>query len=171
MGKEPVASRPSIPEGYGVPKSPKGLLDWGHAQKRLEESLNYWIATVHPAGRPHAVPVWGVWLDGRLYFEGGADTRHMRNVAANAQIAVHLEDGSDVVIVEGTAEAATLPDPPLTARVAEAYGDKYGSMGYKPKPDSWDRGGLWAMRPRRAFAWKGFPKDVTRFSFEDVVSP
>jgi hypothetical protein len=166
MPGDPVASRPAIPNGYGVPKSRKGLLSWGHARQRLEDALVYWLATANAEGEPHAVPVWGVWLDDRLYFDGGPDTRHMRNVAANPRIVVHLEDGNDVVIVEGTAGAASVPDPPLTARVAEGYGAKYGGMGYAPKPDAWDGGGLWLVRPQRAFAWAGFPKDVTRFSFE-----
>jgi hypothetical protein len=163
---EPTASRPFIPEGYGVPKTSKGLLGWEHARERLEKAGIFWLSSVHPAGRAHAVPVWGVWLDERLYFEGGSDTRHMRNVAENPAIAVHLEDGSDVVIVEGEAEAVALPDPPLTTRVAEVFGGKYASFGYKPKPDAWDTGGLWVLHPRRAFAWARFPKDVTRFSFE-----
>jgi hypothetical protein len=166
MGEEPVASRPDISEGYGIPKTRKGLLDWEHARDRLEKSLNYWLATAGPAGRPHAVPVWGVWLDDRLYFDGGPDTRHMRNVAANPGIVVHLEDGSDVVIVEGIAGPAIVPDRPLTTRVSEGYSAKYGSMGYKPEPDAWDGGGLWVVQPRVAFAWASFPKDVTRFRFD-----
>jgi hypothetical protein len=166
MQRDPIASRPDIPEGYGVPKSKKGLLDWGHARQRLEGALVYWLATANPNAQPHAVPVWGVWLDDRLYFDGGDQTRHMRNVAANPGIVVHLENGNDVVIVEGRAQAAPVPDPVLTARVAEGYTAKYGGMGYSPKPDSWDGGGLWVVHPERAFAWAGFPKDVTRFSFE-----
>jgi hypothetical protein len=142
------------------------LLGWGHVRDRLERSLNYWLATSGPSGRPHAVPVWGVWLDDRLYFDGGPDTRHMRNVAANPGIVVHLEDGNDVVIVEGTAVAADVPDLPLTTRVAEVYRAKYADSGYAPKPDAWDGGGLWVVRPTRAFAWTSFPKDVTRFRFD-----
>jgi hypothetical protein len=90
----------------------------------------------------------------------------MRNVAANPGIVLHLEDGSDVVIVEGSAEAATVPDLPLTTRVAEGYRAKYAEKGYAPKPDAWDGGGLWVVRPKVAFAWASFPKDVTRFRFE-----
>jgi hypothetical protein len=165
MGDEPVASRPNIP-GYGVPKSRKGMLDWAHARKRLEESRNYWLATADAGGGPHAVPVWGAWLDEKLYFDGGPETRHMRNVTANPGIVVHLESGEDVVIVQGTAAAASVPDLPLTTRVSDAYRSKYGESGYAPKPDSWDDGGLWVVRPRVAFAWTGFPKDATRFRFE-----
>jgi nitroimidazol reductase NimA-like FMN-containing flavoprotein (pyridoxamine 5'-phosphate oxidase superfamily) len=34
-----------------------------------------------------------------------------------------------------------------------------------PAPDQWDQGGLWVMRPRVAFGWSEFPRDVTRWSF------
>ncbi|MEI6136703.1 MAG: pyridoxamine 5'-phosphate oxidase family protein [Chloroflexota bacterium] len=33
------------------------------ALARLRTAMNYWIATTRPDGRPHAAPVWGVWLD------------------------------------------------------------------------------------------------------------
>src|SRR5262245_2158881 len=65
----PKASRPHMP-GYGVPKDNKGLLPWSHLTKRMAEAQNYWICTVSPDGRPHATPVWGLWLDDRLYFGG-----------------------------------------------------------------------------------------------------
>jgi hypothetical protein len=164
MGDDPVASRPDIPD-YGIPGSRKGLLDWKNVRGRLEESAIYWLATASPEGLPHTVPVWGVWLDDRLYFDGGARTRHLRNVAANPRIAVHLESGNEVVIVEGTAGAASVPDPELTVRVADGYRAKYGGAGYSPKPDSWDGGGLWVVHPQCAFAWTKFPGDATRFRF------
>jgi hypothetical protein len=58
---EPIASRPHMP-GYGVPENKKGMLPWSHVTGRMAESRNYWISTVSPAGRPHATPVWGLWL-------------------------------------------------------------------------------------------------------------
>src|SRR5579884_2390097 len=57
---EPSASRPDIP-GYGVPEGDEGVLPWSHVVARLAEARNYWVATVGANGRPHAVPVWGIW--------------------------------------------------------------------------------------------------------------
>ena len=71
-----------MPEGYGVPETDEGLLDWSWAVTRLESALNYWFATTRSDGRPHAMPAWAVWLDGALYFEGSPMTRRARNLAA-----------------------------------------------------------------------------------------
>ncbi len=59
---EPQASRPYMP-GYGVlgPREGTGLLPWKWAEERLTDSRNCWVVTVWPDGRPHAMPVWGVW--------------------------------------------------------------------------------------------------------------
>ena len=35
---EPVASRPRVPEDYGVPTTTEGLLPWSHVVERLTAS-------------------------------------------------------------------------------------------------------------------------------------
>ena len=59
---EPSTSRPHMP-GYGIagPREGSGLLPWSWAVQRLTASHDYWLATVCPDGRPHVMPVWGVW--------------------------------------------------------------------------------------------------------------
>ena len=47
-GPQPQASRPSMPDGYGVPDTDEGLLDWSWAVTRLESALNYWFSTTRP---------------------------------------------------------------------------------------------------------------------------
>ncbi len=163
--KAPTPSRPRMPEGYGVPASDEGLLAWSHAVERLERARNYWIVTVRPNGKPHAAPLWGVWLDGVLYFEGGPDTRRGRNLVDNPSVVVHLESGDDVVILEGEAHEVKAPERSLTVRLAEQYSAKYGDVGYQPGPDAWDNGGLYAVRVHKAMAWTRFPTDATRWHF------
>ena len=166
MSEEPQRSRPVMPDGYGVPEIDDGLLPWAWAVERLETARNYWFSTTRPDGRPHAMPAWAVWLDGRLYFEGSPHTRRARNVAANPAIVVHLESGDEVVILEGEAEEAGKPEPSLAERLAAEFTAKYAAThDYRPGPDQWDRGGLWVIRPRVAFAWSEFPKTVTRWHF------
>jgi hypothetical protein len=48
---------------YGIarPAAGSGLLPWSWAVERLERSHDYWVATIHPDGRPNVTPVWGVW--------------------------------------------------------------------------------------------------------------
>lgn len=163
--REPEASRPVAPADYGVPADRDGLLPWSHAAQRLADAHNYWIATTRPDGRPHVTPVWGVWLDDALFFDGSPETRRGRNIAANPAVVAHLESGSDVVIVEG--EATELVGAPLAlrARLAAAYTEKYEASGYAPTPDVWENGGLYVLTPRKVLAWTSFPTDMTRWRF------
>jgi len=156
-----------MPAGYGVPVTDDGLLDWSWAAARLEPALNYWFATTRPDGRPHAMPAWGVWLDDALYFEGSPATRRAQNLAENPALAVHLESGDEVVILEGRAQDAHAPERALADRLAAAFGAKYGDTKwqYRPTPEQWDRGGLWRLRPQVAFGWGDYPRDVTRWLF------
>ncbi|MGH2604762.1 MAG: pyridoxamine 5'-phosphate oxidase family protein [Dehalococcoidia bacterium] len=163
---EPTVDRPVMPGSYGVPADNDTVLPWAWAVERLEKAKNYWFSTTRPDGRPHAMPAWGAWLDGVFYFEGSPETRRARNVTKNPAIVVHLESGDEVVILEGEARPAAEPDRALAERLAASFGAKYGeSHDYRPAPDQWDRGGLWAVQPRVAFAWSEFPKNVTRWRF------
>ena len=160
----PRADRPEFPDGYGVPASAEGLLPWRTAEEILEQATLYWVSTTRPDGRPHAIPIWGAWVDGAFWFEGGAETRWARNLAANPAVAVHTERGDDVVMLEGTAAEFPHPDPALAARIADSFGAKYeASNNYRPDPASWENGGLYRAVPRRAFAWGHFPSDCTRW--------
>jgi len=161
----PVAGRPQVPAGYEAPGGRQRILPWEHARERLKKAINYWVATVRPDGRPHVTPVWGVWLDDAFYFDGSPETRRHRNIAQNPAIAVHLEDGVDVVIVEGEAEPVANPPRSLTIQLAEGYSAKYAASGYAPEPDTWDEGGLYRMLPKKALAWTTFPDDMTRWLF------
>jgi nitroimidazol reductase NimA-like FMN-containing flavoprotein (pyridoxamine 5'-phosphate oxidase superfamily) len=161
---EPTVGRPIMPKDYGVPETDEGLLPWSHASERLQRARNYWVATVRPNGRPHVVPIWGVWHDDRFYFDGSPETRHIRNLTANSAMSVHLEHGEDVVIIEGTASASAAPDQALAAALVQGFRVKYAPT-YEPGPDQWDEGGLYVVQPRVVLAWTRFPQDVTRFVF------
>lgn len=162
----PDRSRPSIPDGYGLPSTAEGLLSWESVEQRLRASRHYWLSTVRPDGTPHSAPRWGVWLDGRFYYDGAPTTRHVRNLDHNPACTLTLESGTEVVIVEGVS-AATSADPAgLGARLATAF-EKY-HPDYQPGPDSWlgeQGGGLRVIQPKRALAWFSFPQDCTRFTF------
>lgn len=157
-----------MPEGYGVPESEEGMLEWAAVEDRLVASQQYWMATTRPDGRPHVVPRWGVWLDGGLYYDGAPTTVHVGNLHANPACTLHLEDGWEAVIVDGEAAPAEPPGLELGGRIAAAMSGKYGAKGYEPGPDSWEgeaAGGLVRFTPMRALAWFDFPNDVTRFRF------
>jgi hypothetical protein len=105
----PCPSRPAI-AGYGIPTDLAGVLPWSHVIERMTTAMHYWIGTVSPDGRPHTTPIDGVWLDDHLYFGGSATTRWSRNLAANPAVCVHLESGTDVVIVHGDAYTLRAPE-------------------------------------------------------------
>jgi hypothetical protein len=139
------------------------MVAWADVDGRLAAATIYWLATTRSDGRPHTVPLWGVWDRGLLYFDGGPQTAHARNLTANPQAAMHLESGTKVVILEGEVAPVSQVGFELSARLAAAYRGKYASQGYSPEPSQWDNGGLYRLQPVRALAWTDFPKDVTRF--------
>lgn len=168
----PTAGRPELPEGYGLPDSVEGLLEWSQVEARLREARHYWLGSVRPDGRPHAVPRWGVWLDGRFWYDGAPTTRHTRNVEANPAVTLTLESGTEVVIVEGESHATWAEPDGLGPRLSQAFA-KYADDGYSPGHDSWsgeDGGGLRVITPHRVLAWFEFPRDCTRFVFADQPS-
>ena len=108
---EPRGDRPHVP-GYGIPESVDGILPWSWARERLEAAIVYWLATTGADGAPHLIPIWGAWVGDRWYVEGGP-TRWQRNLRENPRMAIHIEIGDEVVIVEGSATELVAPGPPL----------------------------------------------------------
>ena len=156
----PEAERPRFPSVYGIHEDTDGLFEWAWAVERLEGARNYWVSTAGPKGRPHAMPVWGIWLEGAFYFSTSPDSRKARNLAANPAVVVHLESGDEVVILEG--EIGMVDDEALSQAVSEVYSRKYGyDVDFTgPRP-------LFALSPRTAYAWReqDYPATATRFSF------
>lgn len=166
--EHPHVDRPEMPDGYGVAEDSRGLLGWGRVAERIATSMQYWMATTRPDGRPHVVPRWGAWIDEGLWYDGSPRTVHARNLSTNPACVLHLEDGWKSVIVEGISTPAEPPGLVLGARIAAALTDKYGDKGYSPEPDAWEgpeAGGLMRFTPAKALAWTDFPRDVTRFTF------
>ncbi|HYA62408.1 MAG TPA: pyridoxamine 5'-phosphate oxidase family protein [Candidatus Sulfotelmatobacter sp.] len=163
--KSPEASRPHAP-GYGFPKGRKGLLPWSWAEQRLKNSHNYWIITVKPDGSPHAMVVWGLWVDGRLLFSTGSNSRKARNLALNPNCVVCTEHAHEAVIVEGVAEIA---DVEARRKMIPVYERKYSWDLSSVKDDLLSmKEPVFAVRPRVVFAmWeKYFQTKSTRWKFE-----
>ena len=156
-------SRPQFPPGYV--DHPISEVSWDYVEQELTKSKNYWLCSVHPDGRPHCVPRWAVFLDGKLYYDGSPETRHARNLEKNPYISVHLESGDEAIILEGESHAAKKPSAELARRLSEAYKVKYTQHGYAPEPDQWDDGGLYVFTPRQCLAWTVFFENPTKFIF------
>lgn len=165
--QEPRSSRPDFTPGYGIDQSSvDGLLPWSFVTERMAGSRNYWVATTRPNGRPHVMPVWGLWLDEAFFFSTDPRSRKGRNLAANPEVVVHLESGDEAVVLEGTAQRVT--DQTVQTRFADAYEAKYE---FRPDPANPDQG-VYRLNARTAFAWteKDFVTSTTRWSFEPTPS-
>jgi general stress protein 26 len=141
--RSPKASRPRMP-GYGMPTGTKGLLPWAWADERLRKSHNYYLMTVRPDATPHAMPVWGIWVDGRFYFSTGAQSVKARNLAANASCVICTEKSAEAVVIEGT--ASTIGDAAQIAELSPRYAKKYKSFTLDPK-----LGPIFEVRPKVVF--------------------
>lgn len=114
--------------GYGVPSDPVGALPWTWAEQRLVRNKNYWVVTASATGRPHAMPVWGVWLPGseRFWFSCAPTARKARNLEENPQCVVTVGDTVECVSVEGRAQPAdSLGDASAVDDAIAAYISKY----------------------------------------------
>ncbi len=159
----PKVTRPALPKGYV--DNPISEVSWEYVEKRLKESVNYWVCSVRPDGRPHVIPRWGVFIDGKFYYDGSPETRHAQNILQNANVSLHLESGNDVVIMDGTSKPAGKPSAELARQLSDAYKAKYASDGYSPEPTQWDGGGLYVFTPRQCLAWTKFFENPTKFIF------
>ena len=156
---ETRASRPHM-KGYGVPQVLEGILPWEWARERLSKAHNYWLMTVRPDCAPHAMPVWGIWLDEAWYCATEARSRKARNLAKNPTCVVCTENADEAVILEGVARLLAASEIPR-----QAYADYQTKYGWEL--GSTEGSVLFEVRPRLVFAMpeEEFPKGVTRWNF------
>jgi nitroimidazol reductase NimA-like FMN-containing flavoprotein (pyridoxamine 5'-phosphate oxidase superfamily) len=160
---QPKADRPFAP-GYGIvgAKDGNGLLSWTWVARKMNPCRTFWLATIYGGlpsgeGRPHVMPVWGVWLDDAFFFSTGRQSRKGQNLAANPACTIANDDGAEAVVVEG--QAAQIEDAAVLERVATAYKKKY-----KMDPRSMGEP-IFIVCPRTVFGFieKSFPKSATRW--------
>jgi len=103
---------------------------WEEVDQRLTEAQLYWLVTVRRDGRPHAVPVCGVWREGAFYFCTGDAEQKMRNLEHDPHVVVTAGPlgadgwgkGKDIA-VEGV--AAHVDDAALLRSLADEWERKY----------------------------------------------
>jgi hypothetical protein len=165
-GPRPDRARPTMPDGYGLPGTTKGMLSWGEVEQRLRESLHYLVGHRSPRRHPARGATLGRLAGRAVLLRRRADDAPRPQLHHNSACTLTLESGTEVVIVEGVSTATSADPADLGARLVTAY-QKY-HPDYAPGPDSWageHAGGLRVISPRRGLAWFAFPKDCTRFTF------
>ena len=137
---------------YGVDPATWEPLPWSWAAERLGPNTSFWVVTVSGAGRPHAMPVWGVWDDDehRFAFSCSPHARKARNLAQNPAVVVTIDDTVECFSVEGT--AATVEDGERAAWWIDRYLAKYQPHSAELTGDFIAANLLVEVTPERAFA-------------------
>jgi nitroimidazol reductase NimA-like FMN-containing flavoprotein (pyridoxamine 5'-phosphate oxidase superfamily) len=158
--------------GYGIAeaKGGQGLLPWHWAEEQLQKGRTYFIATSDAKGKPHLMPVWGVWFNNAFFFSTGNQSRKARNLSLNGRCSVGTEIDferrpkkgriiKDAVVLEGMAELVN--DSRTRRKFSAIYQDKY----------SWNMEGfsepIYRVRPRVVFGLTSkFNESATRWRFD-----
>ena len=137
---------------YGVDTEEWRPLPWSWAAQRLTGARNYWVVTVSGQGRPHTMPVWGVWDDGehRFAFSCGPRSRKARNLAANPRATIASEDTVEALALEGV--AALVTDDARREVWIDRYVTKYRPLSSELSKDFVRANLLVEVTPDRAFA-------------------
>jgi hypothetical protein len=134
--------RPGPLHLYGA-RSDRPALDWESVERRLVEAGTYWV-TARSAGHPHPRPVWGIWSRRALLLSIGSPGL-VASVGRDPRITVHLDSGTDVVIVEGTAQLLQESDAASIAAYDAKYEWTYDLDEYGP---------LTRVDPTVVMAWR-----------------
>ena len=126
-------------------RSDRAPLAWSWVEEQLAAAGSYWLVP-RSSGHPHPRPVWGIWHGRRLHLSVGSPSLQ-RAISRDPKVTVHLDSGTDVVLVEGTTNPAAQDETPSS--VIEAYNTKY----------DWDYhvaqyGDLTVVQPVRVLAWR-----------------
>ena len=90
-------------------------------ERRLQTEQNLWLATVRLNGSPHLVPIWFVWVAGKIYLCTSADSIKVRNLMQNPHVSIALEDGLHPVVIEGLAKPIGVTPKPVIAAFKKKY--------------------------------------------------
>jgi len=74
------------------------------------------------------MPVWGVWMDGRVWFSSSGGSRKTLNIESNPSLVVSTDDATQPVVVEGVASrVSSAGEPEAVYAFADAFNAKYGT--------------------------------------------
>ena len=141
QGYSPVVARSTPLRLYGI-KDVTRPLEWDWVDYQLRHAGTYWV-TARTRGHPHPRPVWGVWREDLLYLSIGTPLA-LQALAVDPTLTVHLDSGTEVVILEGRVVAAR-----GEAEVVAEYDRKY-DWAYEVDK----HGPLTCVAPETVLAWR-----------------
>lgn len=128
-----------------------------HRDQRLRSEQIIWLGSTRPDGRPHTVPVWFDWDGQTVLILSQPDNQKVKNLRHDPRVTLHLEtvnDGSDIIILEGTAE---LLAEPASEVVSAAYLEKYAvsipNIGFTPESMVASYSQAIRVMPTRFISW------------------
>jgi beta-lactamase superfamily II metal-dependent hydrolase len=95
-------------------------------------------------------PVWGIWKQNRFYFETAPNSLKGRNLSSNQSIVVHVQDGNDTVILEGTTRREK-----RTEALNQLRKDYLRKYQYTPDWSNGQEQIVFMVEPKIIHAWKG----------------
>jgi len=109
-----------------------------HVAERLQKEPIIWLSTVRPNQHPHLVPVWFLWDNNEeILIFSQPENQKIRNIRQNNNVALALEaldEGGDVVLLDGTAEILSAPSSEVAPPAFSAkYGEAIQQMGSTPE--------------------------------------
>lgn len=125
-------------------------------RKEIEELLSKeeicYIATSRPDGRPHVMPIWFIYHEGKIWFETDTTTVKFKNIQHNNRVMV-VFGGKSTYIVEGSVKWCKENELPFPIR--KMYWDKYG----KDMNDSYitEKTLLFELIPKKEQSWHYAP--------------
>lgn len=120
---------------------------WQALESKLGREQTIWLATVRHDDRPHLVPLWFVWHNGRIYLCTTPGTQKYTNLIHNQMVALALPDPTNVLILEGEAHVATQETVDI---LAEQFYHKYE---WDFRYDDTARWRLIEITPHKILAW------------------
>jgi hypothetical protein len=144
--------------------------EWESAASVLESAELFWLTTIRADGRPHTVPLVGIWSDESFVFCTGPGEQKYLNLSQHAAVTVVTgvntwQAGLDVV-VEGT--ASRVAGAAMLRRLADGYRAKYGSdWDFSVDDEVFDPDGqtahVFRVTPSKVLAFAKSPHGQTRF--------
>jgi hypothetical protein len=136
------------------------------AEERLVSSHDYWLATVHPHGAPHVMPVWGVWEHDAAWFSSSPQARKARNISADPRAVITTDNPRQPVVVEGMVKRVRNDHDieRFTAWVNSKYRTEISVTFFSENA-------CFRLEPRRVFGLDDddFTDSPTRWLFEEGV--
>jgi hypothetical protein len=118
-------------------------LEWEWVVAQLESAPTYWVIA-RTDGFPHPRPVWGLWLGDELHLSIGSPV--IRNALSTDQrVTIHLDSGTDVVVVEGRVVPASSTEQAVLAAYDAKYDWQYEEAQYGP---------ISRVAPQSVMAWR-----------------